>query len=124
MPVLSRATAPTFQLAGALFTGLAAPSRGSRETSVWRVRLDPGTPAAQHSLDHEEILVAIAGRAVAHFDHSEQPLETGDAVLVPAHQPFSLANPFDSPFEAIAVLPVGARATMTGSEPFIPPWTV
>ncbi|MDX6580052.1 MAG: hypothetical protein QOJ47_1601, partial [Gaiellales bacterium] len=40
-----------------------------------------------------------------------------------AHQRFSLANPFDAPFEAVVVLPVGGRAAMLGGEPFVPPWT-
>jgi mannose-6-phosphate isomerase-like protein (cupin superfamily) len=123
MPVISGATAPTFHLGSTLFTGPAAPSRGARETSVWRVRLAPNTPAAEHSLDREEVIVAIAGRAVAQFDGEAQPVQPGDGLVVPAHQRFSLANPYDVPFEAIAVLPVGGRAVMVGGEPFLPPWT-
>ena len=123
MPVIHGASAPTFVLEGVVFTGLAAPSRGARETSVWRVRIEPRTPAAEHSLDREEVIVATAGRAVATFDGQPHPVETCDGLVVPAHQPFSLANPYDAPFEAVAVLPVGGRAAMTGGEPFQPPWT-
>jgi quercetin dioxygenase-like cupin family protein len=123
VPVISGATAPIFHLSGAVFTGLAAPSRGARETSVWRVRIEPNTPAAEHSLDREEVIVAIAGRAVAQFDDEHHEVQAGDGLVVPARQRFSLANPFDAPFEAVAVLPVGGRAAMLGGEPFVPPWT-
>jgi quercetin dioxygenase-like cupin family protein len=123
MPVIPAASAPTFCLAGAVFTGLAAPSRGARETSVWRVRLDPNTPAAEHSLDREEVIVAIAGRAVATFGTTVHQIGPGDGLVVPAHERFSLANPYDAPFEAVAALPVGGRAQLPGGEPFRPPWT-
>jgi hypothetical protein len=36
---------------------------------------------------------------------------------------FSLANPGEVAFEAIAVAPVGVRARLPGGEPFAPPWT-
>ncbi len=123
MPVIAGASAPTYSMHGTVFTGLAAPSRGARETCVWHVRLQPNTPAAEHSLDREEIIVAIAGRAVAQLDGEQHEVKPGDGLVVPAHQDFSLANPYDEPFEAIAVLPVGGRALMAGGEPFLPPWT-
>jgi quercetin dioxygenase-like cupin family protein len=126
MPVISAATAPTFTLPDApdtVFTGLASPSRGTRETSVWRVRLGPGTPPTEHSLDREEVIVALAGRAVASLDRTRHEVGAGDALVVPAHQAFSLSNPYSEPFEAVAVLPVGGRARVGDGEPFTPPWT-
>ena len=127
MPVILAADAPRFNLAGApqtVFTGLAAPSRGASETSVWRVALGPGTPASPHVLDHEEILVCLAGQAQAHLAADEFTIHTGDAIIVPAGTPFSLATPLAERFEAVAVLPVGARASMANGEWFMPPWTV
>jgi hypothetical protein len=41
MSLIPAETAPRFEMHGAQFTGLAAPSRGARETAVWRVRLVP-----------------------------------------------------------------------------------
>jgi len=61
MPMISASDAPRFDIPGVRFTGLAAPSRGSRENSVWRVRIEPGTPANVHRLSREEIIVAIEG---------------------------------------------------------------
>jgi quercetin dioxygenase-like cupin family protein len=127
MPVISASDAPRFNLADApqtVFTGLASPSRGARETSVWRVALAAQTPASGHALDHEEVIVALAGQAVAHIDGDEYAVAAGDTIIVPAGATFSLANPHADLFEAMAVLPVGARASIGNGEWFMPPWTV
>ena len=122
MPIIRSSTAPTFTMPGLAVTGLASPSRGARETCAWRLTLAPGTPGALHSVDREEIFVAIAGRALATVGGVEHELATGDALVVPAGEPFALANPGDEPFEAIVALPVGGRATMPEGEAFTPPW--
>jgi len=126
VPVVYAAQAPRFTLPHApetTFTGLASPSRGSRETSVWRVTLAGGTPPRPHSLDHEEIIVGQSGQAVARIGDDDYPVGPGDAIIVPAGQPFSLANPHAAPFEAIAVLPVGGRGALADGHWFTPPWT-
>ncbi len=127
MPVIAGIDAPTFTLADTVFTGLATPSRGAVENAVWRVRLTSSTPGALHTLDREEVLVAVRGAAVATLAGTEHAVAAGDAILVPAGVPFALrcAQPEDgsSPeFEAVAVLPVGGRACLVGGEPFTPPW--
>jgi len=123
MPIIKSDSAPAFDLPGLHVTGLASPSRGCRETSVWRLAIAPHTEGARHSVDREEIFVVIAGRAVAELGGETIPLAPGDALVVPANVPFALANPHGEAFEAIAALPVGGRATMPGGEPFAPPWT-
>jgi quercetin dioxygenase-like cupin family protein len=122
MTIIRASTAPRFTLPGLDVTGLAAPSRGARETSVWRLTLAPGAPGALHSCDREEIFVALAGRATVTLGGVEHGLAAGDALVVPAGEPFALANPGDEPFEAIAALPVGGKAAMPAGEPFVPPW--
>lgn len=124
MPIIKAATAPRFELPFLNVDGLAAPSRGSRETCVWRLTLTPGAPAAVHSVDREEVFVALAGRATATLAGEEIRLEPGDALIVPAGEAFGIANPGSEPFVAIAALPVGGRAAMPESEPFQPPWTL
>lgn len=124
MPVIRSSTAPRFNLPGLDVTGLAAPSRGARETSVWRLVLAPGTPGTLHTVDREEVFVALAGRAVATLGGAEHELTAGDALVVPAGAPFALANPGPEPFEAVAALPVGGRAALPAGAPFAPPWTV
>jgi mannose-6-phosphate isomerase-like protein (cupin superfamily) len=122
MPIIKSATAPMFDIPGLHVTGLAAPSRGSSETSVWRIAIAPATDGTVHTVDREEIFVALAGRAVAQVAGETFALDAGDALVVPANVPFALANPFGEPFEAIAALPVGGRATLPGGEAFTPPW--
>jgi quercetin dioxygenase-like cupin family protein len=127
VPVISAASAPTFSLPTTpetVFTGLASPSRGSRETCVWRLSLAPGTLPAAHALDHEEIIVGQSGQAIARIGNDEFHVGQGDAVIVPAGELFSLANPHGAPFEAIAVLPVGGRAALADGQWFTPPWTI
>lgn len=123
MPVIRSSAAPRYTVPGLTVTGLAAPSRGSRETCVWRLTLAANTPGTPHSVDREEIFVVLAGRALAVVDGDTVELAPGDALIVPAQRPFSLANPHAEPFEAIAVLPVGGRAAMPEGAPFAPPWT-
>jgi quercetin dioxygenase-like cupin family protein len=128
MPVIFAADAPRFTLADApqtVFTGLASPSRGARETCIWRVTLAPRTPAASaHSLDHEELILGLAGQALAHIDGDEYAIGAGDTIILPAGSAFRLANPHAELFEAIAVLPAGSRASIGDGEWFMPPWTV
>ena len=134
MPVVRSTDAATFTLPDAVFTALAAPSRGSSENSVWRVRLSSTQAGAVHTLDREEVLVAVSGRAIATLAGEEHVVAEGDAIVVPAGVPFALrcaSRDDDEPegtdtglpaFEAVAVLPVGGRACLIGQEPFTPPW--
>ncbi|WP_214318810.1 cupin domain-containing protein [Nonomuraea sediminis] len=114
MPVISGATAPTFDLPNATFTGLASPSRGAKETCVWRTKVHPGAEPGMHSFDHEEVLVVVAGAGVAHLGESEHPVVTGDAIVVPSGTQFGLGNPHGEPLELIVALPVGALAHVNG----------
>ena len=122
MTVITPHPAATFDIPGVTFTGLAAPSRGSRETAVWRLRMGPGTPANPHRLTREEIIVAIAGHARVTIAGVESELAAGAAVIVPPDTDFALFNPGPDPFEAVAVLPIGGQAGVAGEPPFTPPW--
>ena len=124
MPFIAAHNAPCFQLHGASFTGLASPSRGATETAVWLVSLPAHSPATPHRLTREETLVGLEGRALARVNDESFEITAGSAVVVPAHALFELANPHDTPFRAVAVLPVGGQAMLQGGEPFTPPWAV
>jgi len=124
MPVIRAENAPVFSLPGVAVVGLASPSRGSHETSVWRLKLRPGAPGAAHSVDREEIFIALAGRAVAHLGDEPHELGPGDTLIVPSGVLFSLSNPGPDVFEAVAVAPVGLQAKLPGGEFFSPPWTL
>jgi mannose-6-phosphate isomerase-like protein (cupin superfamily) len=124
MPIIKSDSAPTFEHPGLTCTGLASPARGSSETSMWRLCIAPGTAGTPHSLDREELFAALAGRAVVTLGDETFELAAGDALVVPPHVPFSLANPHAEPFEAIAALPVGGRAVMPTGQAFVPPWAL
>jgi quercetin dioxygenase-like cupin family protein len=124
MPVIRAENSPSFALPGLAVIGLASPSRGSSETSVWRLSLAPGAPGVEHSVDREEIFVALAGVATATLGGERFELRAGDALVVPADQSFALGNPGPDAFEAVALAPVGVRARMGNGELFAPPWTL
>ena len=123
MPLIRAENAPSFSLPGLAVTGLAAPSRGASETSAWRLSISPGAPGTPHSVDREEIFIALGGSATATLAGERFELHAGDVLIVPAGQLFSLANSGGVAFEAIAVAPAGVRARLPGGEAFAPPWT-
>lgn len=121
MPVNKGASAPVFDLPHVTFTGLASPSTGAKETSVWRTSVKPGTKPDPHFFDHEEVLVLIAGKGYALLDGERHDVVAGDTIIVPAGCMFGLGNESDELFEAIVSLPVGTMATMASGESLVPP---
>jgi quercetin dioxygenase-like cupin family protein len=121
MTVISSSTAPTFEAGGTFVVGLASPSRGSREIASWRLRLAPGAASPDHTLTHEEVFVALTGRAVATLAGRRHDVLPGDALVVAPDVPFVLANEGDEPFEAVACMRCGGLARV-GGETFPPPW--
>jgi mannose-6-phosphate isomerase-like protein (cupin superfamily) len=121
MPVITDSAAPRFDAGGTHVVGLASPSRGAVETSAWHLRLDAGHASPPHTLDREEIFVALSGGAVATFADSHDRVEAGGALIVPAGCEFAISNPGPGTFEAVVILPAGARATVDGTE-MVPPW--
>lgn len=122
MPYIPASAARVFEIPGARFAGLAAPSSGARENAVWTVTLAPGAPAVPHALTREETFVAIAGAARATLGGAEFEVTAGSALVVPPGVEFALANPHDEPFQAVVVLPVGGQAKVADGAPFTPPW--
>ena len=121
MPIIRHAEAPVFTLPGLTVRGLASPKRGSVETCVWRLVLDPGAPGVPHAVTREEVFVATAGNAVAVIDGARHDLAPGDALIVPPGTEFALTNPHERPFEAVVSFPVGGQAK-TAHGTLTPPW--
>ena len=122
MPVITAPADATHTLGSTRFTSLATPSRGSRETAVWRVDIPPNTPATPHSLTREEVFVVLDGEATVEIDGERDSADPGDAIVVPAGVPFALANESDQPLKLLCCLPVGGQGQIAGGEPFTPPW--
>lgn len=121
MPVIDRNAQRHHELPGARFQTLASPSIGSEETSVWRLRVEPGTPGVPHRVTREEIFVVLAGSATASLDGAAQPLAPGSTLVLPAGVELCLETRDDA-FEAIVCLPVGGQGVVGDGDPFTPPW--
>ena len=122
MTVIPAPAAPTHQLGGASFTSLATPSRGSKDTSVWQVEIQPGTPATPHRLTREEVFVVLAGRADVRIGGQAATAEPGDVIVVPVAVDFEIVAGGTEPLRALCCLPVGGQAQLADGEPFTPPW--
>jgi quercetin dioxygenase-like cupin family protein len=122
MTVLPAPSTHTHELPGARFTSLATPSRGSTDTSVWLVDLEPGHPGQPHRLTREEVFVVLSGRAEVSLDGAVTSAGPGDAIVVPPGVPFALAAEGGEPLRAVCCLPVGGQGQLPDGEPFTPPW--
>jgi mannose-6-phosphate isomerase-like protein (cupin superfamily) len=120
--IIRKDDAPLFERDGTRATGYASPSRGATETSVWRLELAPGTQSPVHVLDHEEVFLALSGRAQGQLGERRYELPAGDCLVVQPGERFSIANPDGEPFEAVACMPVGGRATLEDGQTLVPPW--
>jgi quercetin dioxygenase-like cupin family protein len=121
MPVIHPTDQRRHELHGAQFDALASPSLGSRETSVWRLRLEPDTPGVPHRVTREEIFVVLAGSATAALDGTAHRLAAGSTLVLPAGVELSLETGAEQ-LEAIVCLPVGGQGVIGDGEPFTPPW--
>jgi quercetin dioxygenase-like cupin family protein len=122
MAVLPAPPAHTHEAGPHLFTSLATPSRGTCETSVWSVEMPPGEPGALHRITREEVFVVLRGSAEVCIDGEVAHASAGDAIVVPADTPFTIAAAGSEPLRALCILPVGGQARHEGGEPFTPPW--
>jgi mannose-6-phosphate isomerase-like protein (cupin superfamily) len=121
MPVLRAPVLPTHDLDGVCFTSLATPRRGSTDTAVWRVEIDANAPTSPHTLTREEVFVVLEGHATVRIADQRAVAESGDAIVVPPHTDFELANAGPGPLRLLCCMPVGGQAVMDGVA-FTPPW--
>ena len=124
MAVVPAPSAHTHELPAARFTALATPSRGSAETCVWLVEIEPGTPGEPHRLTREEVFVVLDGHAHVTLGGESAQAGPGDAIVVPAGVPFALEAAGDEPLRALCCLPVGGQGQLSEGEPFTPPWAL
>jgi quercetin dioxygenase-like cupin family protein len=124
MPKIDNANPPRFDIPGVTFISIAAPSRGTQETSMWRASVAAGSDGAAHQVTREEIILAVSGEGVIRIEGEAHRLVPGDAFAVPAFVDFQVGSVGDTPFEAIFVLPSGGRAVVPGRPAFQPPWSV
>lgn len=120
MQYLKAEQAPRFEVPGVEFTGMAAPSRGSKDICTWRITVAPNRPGDDsHVLDRDEIFMVTKGQ----LEVSGQLLGPGDALVVPAGEPIAVGNPGAEPAEAIVVIAAGFSAVMADGSRLQPPWS-
>jgi quercetin dioxygenase-like cupin family protein len=124
MPVIYASQAKTFEMPGVKFTGLAAPQTGSMENSAWQFSLAPNSQGTPHQVTREEIIIVIRGSGVAEIGTESHKISAGDAIIIPPHTDFKISNNSQSPFDGVAIMPVGAQAVIGTQPPFTPPWTL
>ena len=124
MPVLPAPPQPTHTLNSARFTSLATPTRGSTDTSVWRVELEPGHPATPHELTREEVFIVLSGRARVRLGEDTREAGAGDAIVVPRDTRFEIDVLGDESFNAICCMPAGGEARLDDGTTFPPPWSL
>jgi len=123
MPVLPAPLTATHTLDGARFTSLATPTRGSTDTSVWRVELAPGHPSTPHELTREEVFVVLSGQARVRLGDDVYEAAPGDAIVVPPNTRFEIEVAGSEPLHAICCMPVGGEARLLDGTTFPPPWS-
>jgi len=121
MPVIQPSARASHELPHARFFPLATPSRGSRETSVWRVQLRASSPPPPHRLTREEIFVVLSGSVRVRLASETSEARAGDAIVVPAGTELSLECSSEVA-ELLCCLPVGGQAQLAGGALFTPPW--
>ena len=114
--------APVFTQGGTTATGYAAPSRGARSLSLWRIALAPGESSPPHTLSDEEVFLALDGSATATINGTAEPVRARDCLIVPPGAPFTLHAGPDG-FSAVCASTAGMQATILPDGPTItPPW--
>jgi mannose-6-phosphate isomerase-like protein (cupin superfamily) len=122
LPVIPSPAAATHDLGGTRFTSLATPSRGTADTAVWQVEIDPDVAPTVHSLTREEVFVVLSGAAAVELGGARSTAKAGDAIVVPADTPFSVGSATDEPLRMLCCLPVGGQARLADGSTFTPPW--
>jgi quercetin dioxygenase-like cupin family protein len=123
MGVVRAAEISEFELMGNHMRGLATPSRGAAEVSVWRGLTEPGASTPPHTHDHEEVVVILAGSGSASIGSERVEVAPGDVVIVPANTLHQLFGPADGqPLDAIAAMPLGTRTFLPDGEELQAPW--
>ncbi len=123
MPHIKQAEAPVFSTPNAVMVGLAGPSRGSAELSMWQVQLAPAAAGPAHRIDREQVYLVTAGAMTITADGEESHPVAGDTVIIPAGAVRQIRNQGDSAAQAIVCMMAGGRVTMPdGEDRGLLPW--
>ncbi len=123
MTLIAAADAAVFDIPDTHVVAYAAPSRGSTQLCLWRIDIAAGATTPLHHMDCEEVFLCVGGSAVVAVDGEERRVGAGDCLVLPAGADFSFRVDAEAPFQAVACIPAGGKATMTESgDTLVPPW--
>jgi quercetin dioxygenase-like cupin family protein len=122
MPILRFADAPEFDLAGIRIRGFASPSRGSTETTTYRLDVPGGRRFPEHTHDHEEVSHVVSGRWVVSIEGRESMLGAGDTVVIPAGVTHGSSTPEGAEAVILTSMPVGTVLIRPDGERVSPAW--
>jgi quercetin dioxygenase-like cupin family protein len=122
MPIERAADHPTFELGGNAITSLAAPSRGSDETALFRIDLPAGGALPAHHHDHFDVFTVTAGSATMHIGDDESQISAGDGVVVPAEIVHWLEAGPDGTSIVVTMLAHTKLVRADDGSVIVPPW--
>lgn len=122
MPIERAADHPTFELGGNAITSLAAPSRGSDESALFRIELPAGGSLPAHHHDHFDVFTVIAGSATMHIGEEESEVVAGDAVVVPSETVHWLTAGDDGATLVVTMLAYTKLVRADDGSVVVPPW--
>jgi quercetin dioxygenase-like cupin family protein len=122
MPVLRSEDMPVWDHDGWAMTGLAAPSRGSKELCTWHVVTEPGGDGPLHRCDRELVINVIEGTIRVTVEGVETDVHAGDAFIIPANAKRSVSNPHSKAAKTINAVPAGVKTERLDDIPSNTPW--
>ncbi len=109
--LIQAADARVHRTPNAAMTTLAAPSVGSRELAVWRVRMEPDAAGPEHTVDREQVLTVLTGALSVEVDGGTVAAGPGDTLILPAGVPRRISCGGPDAVEAVVSSSVGARVS-------------
>jgi mannose-6-phosphate isomerase-like protein (cupin superfamily) len=122
MTVLPAPPTHTHELGPVTFTALATPSRGTTQTTLWKIDVPVGSPPTPHALSNEELFVVMQGSALVRIGDIDNVAEAGDCIVIPAETVFELTNAGNVALSLLSCMPAGTEVIM-GEVRFVAPWT-
>ncbi|MFG3498878.1 VOC family protein [Streptomyces sp. NPDC047928] len=82
-PVITPTAENITRTPNARMTGLAAPSRGSRELSTWTLAMDAGQTGPEHAASREQVWTVTSGALHITCDGHTEKITTGQTIVLP-----------------------------------------
>jgi quercetin dioxygenase-like cupin family protein len=110
-----------FEIGSARFYPMSNRSLGGTELALWQLRVAPGPAGLPHTIDREEVFVALAGELRLTVDGETVSLVAGDTLAVPAGSRLSAgAGPEGA--TALVCTRAGLSAVLADGSVLSPPW--